>query len=213
MHQEKIYHKPLFLAFRSTRQSWQFHLKYEARDRVNVSLDTGPGAKKNILLKTSRARFLTNRTLARRTSAHKALKMSTATLSQTSTSMQFLSTLAAVLAASASGAYSQTSCASVVTDVARQVSEMQTFNNRVPPPSSSNRSDCTTAKSLKSGIDAYRSGLASDPGGCIVSCWMSSISSCVDTSQGVYANTILAGGVFDPQYTILGKFVAACGSL
>ncbi|KAJ7660238.1 hypothetical protein DFH06DRAFT_1326372 [Mycena polygramma] len=112
------------------------------------------------------------------------------------TSMQFLPILAALLAAS--GAYAQTSCAFVATDVARQISEMQTFNNRVPPPSSTNRIDCTTAKSLKSGIDAYRSGLAATPSsGCI----------------GVYATTILAGGVFNPQYTLLGKFVAACGSL
>ncbi|KAJ7660239.1 hypothetical protein DFH06DRAFT_392454 [Mycena polygramma] len=112
------------------------------------------------------------------------------------TSMQLLPIFAALLAAS--GVCAQTSCAFVVTDVARQVSEMQNFNNRVPPPSSTNRTDCATAKTLKSAIDAYRSALISDPAsGCI----------------SVYASTILAGGVFNPQYTLLGKFVAACGSL
>ncbi|KAJ6487098.1 hypothetical protein C8R47DRAFT_515412 [Mycena vitilis] len=112
------------------------------------------------------------------------------------TVMQLLPAFIALLAAS--GAYAQTSCAFVVSDVARQVTEMQNFNNRVPPPSSTNRSDCTTAKTLKSGIDAYRNALISDPAsGCIT----------------VYATTILSSGVFNPQYSLLGKFVAACGSL
>ncbi|KAF7365985.1 hypothetical protein MVEN_00474400 [Mycena venus] len=110
--------------------------------------------------------------------------------------MQLLLVITALL--TASSAYAQAACASVPTDVARQISEMQAFNNRVPPPSSTSVTDCNSAKSLKSGIDGYRTVLAENPAnGCL----------------GVYANLILAGGVFNPQYTLLGKFVAACGTL
>ncbi|KAJ7633644.1 hypothetical protein DFH06DRAFT_1303390 [Mycena polygramma] len=46
-------------------------------------------------------------------------------------------------------------------------------------------------------IDAYRSALITNPAsGCL----------------SVYATTILTDG-FNPQYTLLGQFVAACGSL
>ncbi|KAJ6496912.1 hypothetical protein DFH09DRAFT_1376296 [Mycena vulgaris] len=108
--------------------------------------------------------------------------------------MQLIRILTAILLV-ASGAHAQTACSNVPGDVARQVSEMQTFENRVPAPSSTNTIDCLMAKNLKTGIDDYRSGLASHiSDGCI----------------GVYANTILAGGVFNPACTILGKFVAAC---
>ncbi|KAJ7907026.1 hypothetical protein B0H13DRAFT_2662553 [Mycena leptocephala] len=107
--------------------------------------------------------------------------------------MQLLPILAALLAAS--GACAQTSCATIPADITRQVSQMQAFNNRVPAPSSTSTVDCTTAKSLKSGIDGYRNALIANPAsGCI----------------GVYASDILANGQFNPQYTILGKFVAAC---
>jgi len=109
--------------------------------------------------------------------------------------MQLIPVLAALLAATS--AYAQTACATVPTDIARQVSEMQAFNNRVPPPSSTSTVDCTTGKSLKSGIDAYRNALVANPAsGCL----------------GVYANDILLNGQFNPQYTILGKFVAACAA-
>ncbi|KAF7360877.1 hypothetical protein MSAN_01117400 [Mycena sanguinolenta] len=105
-----------------------------------------------------------------------------------------LSILATLLAAT--GAHAQ-SCATVPNDVASQLAEMEAFNNRVPAPSSTSLVDCTTGKNLKSGIDAYRNALVADPAsGCI----------------GVYANLILVDG-FNPQYTTLGKFVAACGSL
>ncbi|KAJ7182509.1 hypothetical protein C8R43DRAFT_967383 [Mycena crocata] len=108
--------------------------------------------------------------------------------------MQLIHILTAICLV-ASGAHAQAACSTVPSDVARQVSEMQTFANRVPPPAATNASDCLKAKDLKKGIDAYRSGLASHPGdGCV----------------GVYASTILAGGVFNPAYTVLGKFVAAC---
>ncbi|KAJ7869696.1 hypothetical protein B0H14DRAFT_2726864 [Mycena olivaceomarginata] len=102
-----------------------------------------------------------------------------------------LSALTALLVTSV---HAQNLCATVPADVARQLTEMQTFNNRVPPSSSASTTDCTSAKSLKSGIDGYRSVLAANPAsGCI----------------GIYANLILTDG-FNPQYTILGKFVAAC---
>ncbi|KAF8205874.1 hypothetical protein K438DRAFT_1963645 [Mycena galopus ATCC 62051] len=95
------------------------------------------------------------------------------------------------------GAHAQTAsvaCATVPTDVASQLSEMETFNNRVPAPSSTSVVDCTTGKNLKAGIDDYRNALVADP------------------ASGFYADLILVDG-FNPQYTILGKFVAACGNL
>ncbi|KAJ7224775.1 hypothetical protein C8J57DRAFT_1390762 [Mycena rebaudengoi] len=106
-----------------------------------------------------------------------------------------ISILTALLAAA--GAYAQAACSTVPSDVARQVTEMQTFNNRVPPPSSTSAVDCRSGKTLKKGIDAYRNALVANPAsGCI----------------GVYANLILTNG-FNPLYTTLGKFVAACGTL
>ncbi|KAF7354298.1 hypothetical protein MVEN_01118100 [Mycena venus] len=106
--------------------------------------------------------------------------------------LSLISIFATVLAAT--GAHAQNLCATVPSDVARQLSEMQAFNNRVPPPSKTSTTDCTTAKNLKKGIDAYRTALATNPSsGCI----------------GVYANLILTDG-FNPQYTTLGKFVASC---
>ncbi|KAK7018125.1 hypothetical protein R3P38DRAFT_2981410 [Favolaschia claudopus] len=94
----------------------------------------------------------------------------------------------------ATAAYAQNLCSTVPSDVLRQVSEMQTFNNRVPPPSSTNTVDCTNGKSLKKGIDAYRSALIANPSsGCLT----------------IYSQTVLTSG-FNAQYTILGKFVAAC---
>ncbi|KAJ7224772.1 hypothetical protein C8J57DRAFT_1253184 [Mycena rebaudengoi] len=94
-------------------------------------------------------------------------------------------------------AYAQTASSTVPSDVARQVSQMQAFNNRVPPPSSTNVVDCRSGKSLKSGIDAYRNALVANPAsGCL----------------GVYASLILTNG-FNPLYSTLGKFVAACGTL
>ncbi|KAJ7186341.1 hypothetical protein GGX14DRAFT_485578 [Mycena pura] len=105
--------------------------------------------------------------------------------------MQLIPILAAFLAAS--GAYAQ-SCTNVPSDVASQLAEMKAFNSRVPAPSTTSFVDCTTGKNLKTGIDAYRSALIADPAsGCLT----------------IYADTILTDG-FNPQYTLLGKFVAAC---
>ncbi|KAJ6468487.1 hypothetical protein C8R47DRAFT_1151413 [Mycena vitilis] len=109
--------------------------------------------------------------------------------------MQLLLIFTTLLAGA--GAYAQTVSSTVPSDVARQLAEMQAFNNRVPKPSSTSLVDCTTAKSLKSGIDAYRNALIANPAsGCL----------------SVYATTILTDG-FNPQYTLLGQFVSACGSL
>ncbi|KAJ7471099.1 hypothetical protein FB451DRAFT_1253004 [Mycena latifolia] len=129
---------------------------------------------------------------------------------QTLMQLSLISILAAVLAAT--GAHAQNLCATVPSDVARQLSEMQAFNNRVPPPSKTSVTDCTNAKSLKKGIDAYRTALAANPSsGCIVCPPIrlrphSDIPFC---AQGVYANLILTDG-FNPQYSTLGKFVASC---
>ncbi|KAK7017829.1 hypothetical protein R3P38DRAFT_2784789 [Favolaschia claudopus] len=92
----------------------------------------------------------------------------------------------------AAGAYAQNLCSTVPSDVLRQVSEMQTFNNRVPPPSSTSTVDCINGKSLKKGIDAYYTAP------------LLSLTRQVDVFQ-----TVLTSG-FNAQYTVLGKFVAAC---
>ncbi|KAJ7187403.1 hypothetical protein C8R46DRAFT_1025265 [Mycena filopes] len=106
-----------------------------------------------------------------------------------------LTSILALLSLTISGAYAQTACASIPADIARQVTEMTTFNNRVPPPSATSLTDCLNGKSLKSGIDAYRNTLIANPAsGCL----------------GVYANDILLNGKFNPAYTVLGKFVASC---
>ncbi|KAJ6565367.1 hypothetical protein B0H10DRAFT_2113114, partial [Mycena sp. CBHHK59/15] len=96
----------------------------------------------------------------------------------------------------ASGAYAQTSpCGNVAATIASQVTEMNTFNNRIPAPSHTSSVDCTTAKNLKAGIDAYRLAEISDP---------------ADGCAGLYANAVLANRQFNPAYTTLGKFVATC---
>ncbi|KAJ7146583.1 hypothetical protein C8R44DRAFT_864332 [Mycena epipterygia] len=96
----------------------------------------------------------------------------------------------------ASTAYAQTSpCGNVASTIASQVTEMNAFNNRVPAPSHTSFTDCTTAKNLKSGIDAYRTAEISDP---------------ADGCAGLYANAVLLNGQFNPAYTTLGKFVASC---
>ncbi|KAJ7869695.1 hypothetical protein B0H14DRAFT_2726863 [Mycena olivaceomarginata] len=94
----------------------------------------------------------------------------------------------------ATGAYAQTSCSTVASTVTSQTAQMRAFNTRVPPPSSTSTTDCTTAKNLKKGIDAYRTAIISNPS-----------SGCVS----VYANTVLTSG-FNPQYSTLGTFVTAC---
>ncbi|KAJ7698290.1 hypothetical protein B0H17DRAFT_1129816 [Mycena rosella] len=101
-----------------------------------------------------------------------------------------LTSIFTALCLAVSGTYAQTACATVPADVARQVTEMTTFNNRVPPPSTTSSTDCLTGKNLKAGIDAYRNALVANPAsGCL----------------GVYATTILTNGKFNPAYTVLGK--------
>ncbi|KAJ7676519.1 hypothetical protein DFH06DRAFT_1168378 [Mycena polygramma] len=91
-------------------------------------------------------------------------------------------------------AYAQiTSCSTVPSDVATQLSEMEAFNNRVPPPSSINLFDCITAKSLQSTVNSYRTAL---PEECSV----------------IYTLTTLTDG-FNTQKATLDQFVTACGSL
>ncbi|KAJ6511585.1 hypothetical protein C8R47DRAFT_1095565 [Mycena vitilis] len=101
--------------------------------------------------------------------------------------------LSTVLVSMAS-AYAQiTSCSTVPSDVATQLSEMQAFDDRVPPPSSINLFDCITAQSLQSSIDAYRAALPSE-------CSL------------IYTLTTLTDG-FNAEDATLKQFVTACGSL
>ncbi|KAJ6520660.1 hypothetical protein DFH09DRAFT_1098242 [Mycena vulgaris] len=108
--------------------------------------------------------------------------------------MQLISILT-TLALAASGVYAQGACGNVASTIANQVTEMNAFNNRVPAPVHTSAADCTTAKSLKSGIDAYRTAEISDA---------------ADGCAGIYATAVLTNGKFNPAYTILGKFVASC---
>ncbi|KAF9467249.1 hypothetical protein BDZ94DRAFT_1248898 [Collybia nuda] len=100
-----------------------------------------------------------------------------------------------VLFLAAASASAQGICGNIPQVIANQVVEINTFFNRVPTPVTTNSADCTNAKFIKSGIDAYRNGQIANPGaGC----------------AGFYAQAVLANPQFNPAYTKLGQFVAKC---
>ncbi|KAJ7147875.1 hypothetical protein C8R43DRAFT_952895 [Mycena crocata] len=108
--------------------------------------------------------------------------------------MQYLSILTALFLAFGANAQFNP-CGNIPATIASEVTEMNAFNNRVPPPVHTSSTDCATAKRLKSGIDAFRAAELGDP---------------ADGCAGQYATAVLGNTQFNSAYTTLGKFVASC---
>ncbi|KAF7358047.1 hypothetical protein MVEN_00851900 [Mycena venus] len=90
-----------------------------------------------------------------------------------------------------SGARAQDECAQVPSTVAAEVSAMNAFITRTPPPTS-NPTDCHSASLLKSEIDL--AGQAETTQGC----------------GDIYNQTILANDQFAAGYTFLTDFLQLC---